>query len=123
MSIIEKSLTYFIAVDKEINPVLKTVSFTRSKGITVGKYSIELTEISEEKTSMHISCVGSSNGGESNAHLETFLTEYLNIFTATYSGKSDEEILEVVKENNSGSTLGWILFAAVIFLILFILLT
>jgi len=123
MSIVEKSLTYFTAVDKEINSVLKTVTFARSKGFTVGKYSIELTELPEEKTSMHISCVGSHNGGESNAVLETFLTEYLNIFTATYSGKSDEEILKVAEENNSGATLGWVLFAVAIILILFILFT
>ena len=60
----------------------------------------------DDTTNMNISCVGSSDGCETNAQLEHYLTEFLNIFTNAIEGKSVDELEQIASEQNEDNSLG-----------------
>lgn len=63
-------------------------------------------KVDDDTTNMNISCVGSSDGCETNAQLEHYLTEFLNIFTNAIEGKSVDELEQIASEQNADNSLG-----------------
>ena len=93
---------YFIAKKNGINNDLGTYIFDRPKGIDTPTIRITLSSISDNQTKVDINC-SSQSMTTSSADYQLAITEVQNILAAKLNGKSDQEILEVLKMNNSGN--------------------
>ena len=103
---LKRSLDSFLHINENFNDVLNTYSFGRNKGIWNANYTICFSKVDDDTTNMNISCVGSSDGGETNAQLELYLAAFLNIFTNAIEGKSVDELEQIASEQNADNSLG-----------------
>lgn len=115
--------TRFLYDEKDLNDLMLTYSFGELKCA----YVVTLQKIDENNTKIVIDCSERTGGlNLSVASLQSYVTEFLNILSARLDGKSDEEILTVMENNNSDSNLAnfsayvTLVTIIIIFIILFI---
>ena len=115
--------TRFLYDKKDLNDLMLTYSFGELKCA----YVVTLQKIDENNTKIVIDCSERTGGlNLSVASLQSYVTEFLNILSARLDGKSDEEILTVMENNNSDSNLAnfsayvTLVTIIIIFIILFI---
>ena len=115
--------TRFLYNEKDLNDLMLTYSFGELKCA----YVVTLQKIDENNTKIVIDCSERTGGlNLSVASLQSYVTEFLNILSARLDGKSDEEILTVMENNNSDSNLAnfsayvTLVTIIIIFIILFI---
>ena len=93
---------YFIAKKNGINNDLGTYLFDRPKGVDTPTIRITLSAINDNQTKLDINCTSQSMTASS-ADYQVAITEVQNIIMAKLNEKSEQEILEVLKKNNSGN--------------------
>lgn len=93
---------YFIAKKNGINNDLGTYIFDRPKGIDTPTMRITLSALDDKRTKVDINCTSQSMTSSS-ADYQVAITEVQNILMAKLNRKSEQEILEVLKNNNSGN--------------------
>lgn len=94
--------TRFLYDKKDLNDLMLTYSFGEVKCA----YIVTLQKIDENTTKIIIDCSERTGGlNLSVASLQSYVTEFLNILSARLNGTNDEEILEVMENNNSDSTI------------------
>ena len=113
-SILETYKVRFLHEEKDLNDAFGTYRFGEIKC----SYMVTLTQIDENNTKIVINCSSRAGFQASMASLEGYTNEFLAILTAKLSGASDEEMISVVKENNSDGSLSG--FAGVMSIIIFI---
>lgn len=123
--LLNKYPQYFIAKKNGINNDLGTYIFDRPKGIDTPTMRITLSAISDNQTKVDINC-SSQSMTASSADYQVAITEVQNILAAKLNGKSDQEILEVLKKNNSGNgvwgcikSIGCVVIVAIIIIYIF----
>lgn len=116
---------YFIAKKNGINNVLGTYVFDRPKGVDTPTIRMTVSSIDNNKTKVEFSCSSNSISASSSDY-QVAITEVQNILIAKLKGRTDQEVLEVIKKNNSGNgfwgglkTVGCVVF--VIIVIIFII--
>ena len=101
-AILKANPTRFIHEDKDLNDAFGTYKFGEIKC----SYMVSLAKVDDNNTKITITCSERTGGfNPSMASLESYTSEFINILSAKLSGKSDEEMKEVVSENNSDSAL------------------
>ena len=94
--------TRFLHDKKDLNDLMLTYSFGELKCA----YVVTLQKIDENNTKIVIDCSERTGGlNLSVASLQSYVAEFLNILSARLDGKSDEEILGVMENNNSDSNI------------------
>lgn len=121
--ILKLNPTRFICDKNGINDLMLTYSFGELKCA----YVVTLQKIDENTTKIIIDCSERYGGlNLSVASLQLYVTELLNILSARLNGASDEEILGVMKNNNSDSAVSgcgvFITIAAIIITFIILLL-
>ena len=116
---------YFIAKKNGINNELGTYAFDRPKGIDTPTILMALSSINQNKTKVEFNC-SSNSISPSSSDYQVAINEVQNILMAKLKGCSDQEVLEVIKKNNSGNgirgsikTIGCVAFLIIV--IIFIL--
>lgn len=93
---------FFITKKNGINDELGTYIFDRPKGIDTPTIRITLQKVNENQTCIELH--SSSRSMTSTApDLQLSITEVQNILMAKLSGKSRNDILKIIKRNNSGN--------------------
>ena len=96
---------YIIAKKNGINNDLGTYIFDRPKGIDTPTMRITLSAIGDNQTHVDMSCTSQSMTASS-ADYQVAITEVQNILMAKLNGKSEQEILEVLKKNKVAMVCG-----------------
>lgn len=104
---IKKTAAASTGIYQDFNDVLHTYSFTVSKSIMwVAKYTIQLTTNADGTINMFVTCTGAHNGTESNAQLESFISEMLNLFSSILSGKMEVSTISPEASKSANKLIG-----------------
>jgi UDP-N-acetylmuramyl pentapeptide synthase len=104
-SILKANPVRFIHEEKDLNDTLGTYSFGEIKCA----YMVTLSKIDEDHTKIVINCSSRQGGFEASmASLANYTNEFLAILTAKLDGASEEEMKDVVRHNNSDSSVSCI---------------
>ena len=104
-SILETYKTRFIHEEKDLDDTFGTYRFGEIKC----SYMVTLTKASDNSTKLSLTCSPREGSFKpSMASLEGYTKEFLNILSAKLKGTPDEEMSNVVKNNNSDSSLSTI---------------
>ena len=100
--ILSKYATRFLHSEEDINETFNTYRFGEIKC----SYLVSLEKVDENHTKVSLTCSPREGGFQpSPASIESYASEFLNILSARLEGKTGTELHNIVKKNNSDSTL------------------
>lgn len=101
-SLLKKYPQYFLVKKNGVNAALGTYLFDRPKGIDTPTIRLMLSSIDELNTAIEINC-SSDTATTSSSNYQVAISEVQNILVAKLNGKTDDEMLAIIKDNNSGN--------------------